>query len=63
MDGRDPDIRRVQYHKQKYISPLLRNVYGEKKLGNEKTTKENKKTLTSFEGKNFTEFPKGFMVL
>lgn len=63
MDGRGPEIRGVQHHKQEYISPLLRNIYGEKKLGSEKTTKGKKKTLTSFEGKNFTEFPKGFIVL
>lgn len=63
MDERGSDIRREQYHKQECIYPLLRNVYGEKKLRSEKTTKENKKILTSFEGKNLTDFPKGFMVL
>lgn len=43
MDEKGPDIRRVQYHKHEYISPLLRNVYGEKKLGLEKTTKKKKR--------------------
>lgn len=28
-----------------------------------KQQRKKKKTLTSFEGKNFTEFPKGFTVL